>query len=101
MADLESLLLLVVVTLFLVGAGVYEFRKQKKRNDELNRAVEEQIKRKAEGDERRRIYEETYQREGRALRKRVLDDLKAIARGEKVRLDPRGLDAAKALQMRQ
>jgi len=98
---LKETILVLLPMLLLVGPGVYAFHKQQKRHDEINRAVEEQIKRKAEADERIRIYEEEYQREGKVLKKRVLDDLEAIVRGEKRRLDPEALDATKALQMRQ
>jgi hypothetical protein len=55
--------------------------------------------RKAE--ERYRIYEENYQREERALRNRVLGGLRAVARGEKVRLDPEAVEAAKKIMERQ
>jgi hypothetical protein len=57
-------------------------------------------KRKAEAHERYGIYQENYKREEKAIKKRVLDDLKAIGRGEKVRLDPEALDAVEALKRR-
>jgi hypothetical protein len=78
---------LIFISILVVGA-VYEFRKQDRKNRELNRAVEERIQREAAAKERSRIYNENYQREEKALRKRVVDDLKAIAHGDKRRLDP-------------
>jgi hypothetical protein len=65
---------------------------------------EERIQREAaakEAKERLRIYNEDYHREEKALRKRVLDDLKAIARGEKRRVDPETVEAAKKIMERQ
>jgi hypothetical protein len=65
---------------------------------------EERIQREAaakEAKERFRIYNENYHREGKALRERVLDDLKAIARGKKRRLDPEAVGAAKKIMERQ
>jgi hypothetical protein len=91
----------VLVSLVVVTPAVYSLRQQHERNDETNRAVEERSKRKEEAEERRRVYEENYQREGRVLKDRILEDLRAIACGEKVRLGNEALDAAKALQMRQ
>jgi hypothetical protein len=72
----------------------------------LNRAEDDRIEReewlrqRAEANERLRIYNEKCQREEKALRKRVLDDLKAIARGEKQRLDPEAVEAAKEIMER-
>ena len=63
------------------------------------RAEDERIEReerlRQEANERLRTYNEKCQREEKALRKRVLDGLKAIARGEKQRLDPEAVEAAK------
>jgi hypothetical protein len=98
--SVETGFTLIILTIILV-VGWYDFNEKQKKNREYSRAIDEQNERKAEADERRRVYEENYQREGRALKKRVLEDLKAIARREKVRLDPAALDAVKALQMRQ
>jgi tripartite-type tricarboxylate transporter receptor subunit TctC len=91
----------LVFAVIILAAAWYSLRKIQKRNDEINRAANERNKRKEEAAERSRIYEENYQREGKALKKRVLDDLKAIGRGEKVRLDPETLRAVKALKIRQ
>jgi wobble nucleotide-excising tRNase len=91
----------LVVMVLIVGPALYGFRQQQERNAELNRTVDEQNKRREEAEERRRIYEENYQREGRVLKDCILADLRAIARGEKVRFGGEALDAAKALQMRQ
>ena len=46
-------------------------------------------------------YEENYQREWKCFKKRVFDDLSAVARGEKVRLDPGTVEAAKGIMDRQ
>ena len=91
---------LIIPTIMLVG-GWYEFNEQQKKNRELSRAIDERNEREAEAKERYRIYEEKYQREGRALKKRVLDELRAIARGEKRGFDPQALNAAKELRARQ
>jgi hypothetical protein len=95
----EQLFTLVFVAMILVAAG-YSIWKAQKRNDEINRTANEQrnreAKAKAEADERYRIYQENYKREGKALKKRVLDDLKAIGRGEKDwrRTKPRSVSCA-------
>lgn len=91
---------LIFITIMLVVVW-YDFNEQEKKNREISRAVDEENERKAQAEERYRIYQENYQREDRAIKKRVLDELKAIARGEKRRLDPEALNAAKALQARQ
>jgi hypothetical protein len=98
--SLETALYLIFISILVVVA-IYEFRKQECKNRELNRAVEERIQREAAAKERSRIYNENYQRDEKALRKRVLDDLKAIARGEKRRLDPETVEAAKKIMERQ
>jgi hypothetical protein len=90
---------LIFISILVVDA-VYEFRKQDRKNLELNRAVEERIQREAAAKERSRIYNENYQREEKALRKRVADDLKAIAHGDKRRLDPEAVEAAKKIMER-
>jgi hypothetical protein len=74
--SLETTLYLIFISMLMVGA-IYEFRKQDQKNRELNRTVEERIEREAAAKERSRIYNENYQREEKALRKRVLDGLKA------------------------
>ena len=91
---------LIIPTIILVG-GWYEFNEKQKKNREINRAIDERNELEAEAKERYRIYDENYQRENRALKKRVLDELKAIARGERLRLDPEALNAAKELGARQ
>src|SRR6266851_4250438 len=98
--SLETALTLIFISI-LVAVAIYEFRKQDRKIRELNRAVDERIQREAAAKERSRIYNENYQREEKALRKCVLDDLKAIARGEKRRLDPETVDAAKKIMERQ
>jgi hypothetical protein len=98
--SLETALYLIFI-LALVVVAIYEFRKRERKNRELNRAVEERIQREAAAKERSRIYNENYQREEKALRKSVLDDLKAIACGEKRRLDPETMEAAKKIMERQ
>jgi hypothetical protein len=79
----------------------YSGRRIQKSNDEINRAVEKRIKEEEDAKERLRIYNENYQREDKALKKRILDGLKAIKRGDRQHLDPDALEAAKALQARQ
>src|SRR5713226_4408827 len=88
----------LVVMVLIVGPTLYRFRQQLEQDAELNRGVDEQNKRREEAEERRRIYEENYQREGRVLKDCILGDLRAIERGEKVRLGGEALDAVKALQ---
>jgi hypothetical protein len=58
-----------------------------------NKDKEEADKRKKEAE----AYEENYQRQWRGFKKRVFDGLSAVARGEKVRLDPETVEAAKGL----
>jgi hypothetical protein len=89
---------LIIVTIVLV-VGWYAFNEQQKRDREYSRGIDEENERK--GKESFRIYEENYQREERALRKRVLDDLKAVTRGDKRRLDPEAVEAAKKIMERQ
>lgn len=98
--SLETAIYLIFLSMLVVTA-IYAFRKQELKNQELSRAVEERIQREAAAKERSRIYNENYQREEKLLRKRVLDDLKAIARGEKRRLDPETVEAAKKIMDRQ
>jgi len=98
--SLETALTSILISV-LVAVAIYEFRKQDRKSRELNRAVDERNQQKAAAEERSRIYEENYQREEKALRKCVLDDFKAIARGEKRRLDPETIEAAKKLMERQ
>lgn len=98
--SLETALSLIFISILVVVA-IYEFRKQERKNRELNRAVEEHIQWEAAAEERSRIYNENYQREEKALRKRVVDGLKAIAHGEKRRLDPETVEAAKKIMERQ
>jgi hypothetical protein len=71
------------------------------RDRERNRADEERIQRQAKAREESRIYNENYRREERALRNRVLADLKAVARGDKRRLDPEAVEAVKKIMERQ
>jgi hypothetical protein len=97
--SLETALYLIFISI-LVAVAIYEFRKQDRKNQELNRAVDERIQREAAAKERSRIYNENYQREEKALRKRVLDDLKAVTRGDKRRLDPETVEAAKKIMER-
>jgi hypothetical protein len=98
--SLETALTLIFISIF-IGVAIYEFRKQTRESREINRAVEERNQQKAAAEERLRIYKENYYREGKALRERVLDDLRAIARGEKRRLDPEAVEAAKKIMERQ
>lgn len=91
---------LIIATILLV-VGWYGFNEQQKKIREDNRAIDEENERKAKAEEKYRIYHENYQREERALRKRVLDDLKAVARGDKRRLDPETVEAAKKIMERQ
>jgi hypothetical protein len=79
----------------------YSLRDVQQKNDAINRAADKQIQKKAEAGERLRILRERYIQEGKRLRNRLIGDLKAIARGEKNRLDPDALEAARALQARQ
>jgi hypothetical protein len=74
---------------------------ERERNRELNRAADEMRERKYAAEERSRIYNENYEREGRILKNRILDDLKAIGRGEKTRLDREAIEATKAIADRQ
>ena len=91
---------LTIATILLV-VGWYGFNEQQKKIREYSRAVDEENERKAKAEEKYRIYHENYQREERALRKRVLDDLKAVARGDKRRLDSETVEAAKKIMERQ
>jgi hypothetical protein len=87
---------LIIATILLV-VGWYGFNEQQKKIREYSRAIDEQNERKGKAEEKYRIYEENYQREEKALRKRVLDDLKAVARGDKRRLDSEAVEAAKKI----
>ena len=98
--SLETAITLIFFSIIVVVA-IYNFRKEVRESREISRAVDESNQRKAAAEERSRIYEENYQREEKALRKCVLDDLKAIARGEKRRLDPETVEAAKKIMERQ
>ena len=98
--SLETAITLIFFSIIVVVA-IYEFRKQARESREINREVDERNQRKAAAEERIRIYNENYHREEKALRKRVLDDLKAVARGEKRRLDPETVEAAKKIMERQ
>jgi hypothetical protein len=53
-----------------------------------------------QAEEELRAYEENYQREGNVLKRRILEELKAISRGECDQFTPEGVQAAKALQER-
>ena len=68
---------------------------------EINQAAEERLERQHDAAEKYRIYEENYQREGTYLKTCVLDVLKAIARGEKQRLDYGAIEAARKIMERQ
>jgi hypothetical protein len=82
------------LVLFLVAVPVARGLHQKREeDDELNRAIDERNKRREEAEEHHR-------HEERAIKKPLLDGLRAIARGDKVRLGPEALDAAKTLRMR-
>jgi hypothetical protein len=96
----ETGLTLIIATILLV-VGWYGFNEQQKKIREYSRAIDEQNERKAKAEEKYRIYEENYQREEKALRKRVLDDLKAVARRDKRRLDSEAVEAAKKIMERQ
>jgi hypothetical protein len=98
--SLETTFVLIFISIFVIGA-IYALRKQGKKDQEVNRALEERFQREAAAKERSRIYEDNYQREEKALRKGVVDDLKAVARGEKRRLDPEAVEAAKKMMERQ
>ena len=54
MLDLENLLVFAPTLLVVVG-GMYQFRRRQKRDAEINRAVDEQIRREAETEERLRV----------------------------------------------
>jgi hypothetical protein len=97
---LETAFTLIFISI-LVAVAIHEFRKQDRKIRELNRAVDERIQREAAAKERSRICNEIYQREENAMRKCVLDDLKAIARGEMRRLDPETVEAARKIMERQ
>jgi hypothetical protein len=98
--SVETGFTLIIATILLVG-GWYGFNEQQKKIREYNRAIDERNERKAKAQENYRIYEENYQREERAIRKRVLVDLKAVARGDKRRLDSEAVEAAKKIMERQ
>lgn len=85
----------------ILAVAWYSLRYVKQKNDVVNRAADKQIQNKAEAGERLRILRERYAQEEKRLRNRLVGDLKAIARGEKKRLGPDALEAAKALQARQ
>jgi hypothetical protein len=89
----ETGLTLIIWTILLVG-GWYGLNEQQKHS----RAIDEQNERKAKAKE---SYRMNYRREERARRKRVLDDLKAVTRGDKRRLDPEAVEAAKKIMERQ
>jgi hypothetical protein len=82
------------LVLFLLAVPVARrLRLQRKEQAEINRADEERYKRRAEA-------EENYRLEDRTLKQPLLHDLRAIARGDKTRLGPEAVDAAKRLRMR-
>lgn len=98
--SLETALFVIFISIPAVLV-IYHLRKQHKESRELNRTVEGRIQREAEAKERLRIYNENYQCKEKALRRRVVDDLKAVARGDKRRLDPETVEAAKKIMERQ
>ena len=71
--------------------------------DELRTLTGTLLSKKSKGkqrEEQRRIYEENYKREGEALKRRVIEELKAISHRESRRFTTEGVQAAKALQER-
>jgi hypothetical protein len=94
METVLSLLFCFILSIVFWGA----FQKMIKRNDEINRSEAGSIKRETEAAERMRIREENRQLEEKALKKRVLDELKAIASGVRRRFEPDALKAVQALQ---
>jgi hypothetical protein len=77
---------------------LHKFSQKKEQERSARRARDEMMfKQQEEAAERARARQERY----RALRRRVLEDLEAIGRGEQMRLSPEALNAAKALRERQ
>jgi hypothetical protein len=90
----------LIVFLWSIIRTAREFvtRQKKNHDDEVTRAAAQENRRKRE--ESLQIYRENYQLEEKALKRRILDELKAVTQGEKVRFAPEAIRAAKALQAR-
>lgn len=98
--DLDAIVALSIITV-LGAIAIYEFAERRKEIAERHRIVNQQFSEKEEARERRRAYLESYQRQVAANKKRLLDNLIAITRGTKSRIDAEALKAANDLRERE
>lgn len=88
--------LVLIAVIFVLDVG-----KRTAANEKINREEEERRKKREEAQERVRAYEELYASVGKGLKKTLLEDLEAIAPGEKGRLSTSAMQAAEALCARE